>query len=867
MSANVSRRGFVTGAAATLGLFAVGCRDDALAPTRPGRRPLRADLPPDVAYAEDFASASYQVGLQRWPSPEAPDWAATYDRNGQYQSGFIRVVPGFVAGSPRAAYGHYVDNEADGLVILRLIRPNLPIGDQRFSATVWSGAPGTGTVAYTSIGVRWATNGAVDGYSALFQGWDGTLVLKRWDGGTQVDLATASTGLGPGAHTLAVEAVGTGASVTLKVYVDGALWITHVDTSPSRKTGGGPALLVYASQNAGEFEPSWRNLIYQNLAGPAPGGDPGPMFAALPRVYYRPELPAVTQTRTLAADGTWNDLQQLVNAAAASGQAHVNVVIPRGVDLTGSELTLPAKTNGTGWVSITCADYFSTFTRGRRLRRDQFALLPTLRLDRALPLVATVAGPGGADANRYALLGLRLTAVGNASWEQYGAFMYVRVGSHPYVNGVLQAQGPSGAWMPDEIVLRHCLFTVPDVGLPAKGVKRAIEYNAKRVDVSDNVFDRMGGPWWSDASCFGGVDFAGGGVMVENNDMCGGGINILLGGDYAPSGRVGTDIVIRRNRIRRTQAMKDAGWVVKALVETKTGERWLIEENEMDRSWTSGQDGPGIAIKSSTEAQNPVATYCRDVTVRRNRVLNCRQPLVLQVGGEGHGPTAIPVRNVDVYDNVFEGGTDVESGASASRLCIIGARQDRRDEAIAAGRTEESLRLYGYNLRHNTFAQRGGYYVNNVISADQARNPDGTVTGYGSTSSAPNPATLPPDGLLLVDNVFVSSEYGVLKDEGGISAGFYLRRMGWTVRGNVFGGGLGLNDSQFAPEYPQQAGLTPSYFAGSDANIGFAGLSSRDYRLAPNSQYKGKASDGKDPGADFAAIDAALAGVASGVNV
>ena len=53
----------------------------------------------------------------------------------------------------------------------------------------------------------------------------------------------------------------------------------------------------------------------------------------------------------------------------------------------------------------------------------------------------------------------------------------------------------------------------------------------------------------------------------------------------------------------------------------------------------------------------------------------------------------------------------------------------------------------------------------------------------------------------------------------------------------------------------------------SDQQVGFANVVNADlggdyhgYALAASSPYKGKASDGKDPGVDFAALDAALSG-------
>lgn len=288
----ITRRNFLTGSAATLGLLAVACRNDALEPHSAGGRP-RLDVAPGTTYAETFSSATGQVNLDQWPTAAAPDWSYTYAGSGFHG---IRVEPPSGAPSGRAVLGYRQDTEPEGLNIARLSRPNLPTGDQRFSATIWSGAPGAGTIAYTSIGVRWATSGTVNGYSALFRGWDGTVVLKRWDGGAQVDLTSAGTGLGPGSRAVTIEAVGTGASVALRVFVDGTLYLTYADSSPNRKTAGVPALLGFQNQYAGEHEPSWTNLLVQDPARADPVA-----VGYLPPSYVRPAVPAPSDNRYIDA--------------------------------------------------------------------------------------------------------------------------------------------------------------------------------------------------------------------------------------------------------------------------------------------------------------------------------------------------------------------------------------------------------------------------------------------------------------------------------------------------------------------------------------------------------------------------------------
>ena len=54
-----------------------------------------------------------------------------------------------------------------------------------------------------------------------------------------------------------------------------------------------------------------------------------------------------------------------------------------------------------------------------------------------------------------------------------------------------------------------------------------------------------------------------------------------------------------------------------------------------------------------------------------------------------------------------------------------------------------------------------------------------------------------------------------------------------------------------------------NWFPPTDADVGFVDYSSGNYALGPGSPYKNQGTDGKDPGADFDALDQATAGVTS----
>jgi hypothetical protein len=103
------------------------------------------------------------------------------------------------------------------------------------------------------------------------------------------------------------------------------------------------------------------------------------------------------------------------------------------------------------------------------------------------------------------------------------------------------------------------------------------------------------------------------------------------------------------------------------------------------------------------------------------------------------------------------------------------------------------------------------------------------------------------------DNVFTKSTgYGIFGDNrapGADSWSAYVAS--GTSRGNVFVGTGGSGG-----DYP--AG---NFFVNSTAGVGFAALAAGDFRLGAGSPVKGRATDGRDPGADVDAVLAATAGV------
>jgi hypothetical protein len=99
------------------------------------------------------------------------------------------------------------------------------------------------------------------------------------------------------------------------------------------------------------------------------------------------------------------------------------------------------------------------------------------------------------------------------------------------------------------------------------------------------------------------------------------------------------------------------------------------------------------------------------------------------------------------------------------------------------------------------------------------------------------------------DNITASaSNWGVFGDVGVGSAVLTAYAPGATLTNNVFAGNAGAG-------YP-----TGNFFVPTVSGVGFANPAGGDFSLLVSSPFKGKASDGRDPGANVSAVLAATNG-------
>jgi hypothetical protein len=135
----------------------------------------------------------------------------------------------------------------------------------------------------------------------------------------------------------------------------------------------------------------------------------------------------------------------------------------------------------------------------------------------------------------------------------------------------------------------------------------------------------------------------------------------------------------------------------------------------------------------------------------------------------------------------------------------------------------------GVTIRHNTF-------INNTSKGGPMFSSNGPITSFK-----------------FQDNIAWNNLYGMNCGLGSFSACY----PNWIEGKNVIVNNSGDVNSAVQAIYPNS-------FVSSDlAGVGFADPTNGNYRLSPTSPYKGKATDGKDPGVDIDQLTAALGGSGS----
>jgi hypothetical protein len=345
-------------------------------------------------------------------------------------------------------------------------------------------------------------------------------------------------------------------------------------------------------------------------------------------------------------------------------------------------------------------------------------------------------------------------------------------------------------------------------GDPSVGGKRGITMNSRYTTLKNSYLSDFKSTI-QDANAIAGWNGPGP-FTIENNYIEASTENIGFGGSTpAIANLVPSNITIRNNHFFKPLSWKKdhasyAGkpWWIKNTIEFKNARNVLIEGNIIENVWLDKQKGYAIVLTPRTNSGAVPWTVIENITITKNIFRHCGGGVnVLGHDSDGTGAA----RAITIKDNVFEDVTSTFSSGGPGILIQVLSGTDR------------------VVVDHNT-----GFHDGQVVHLEG------------------DPST----GLVYRNNISANNRYGIA-GPGVYPGTASLEKFapGAIVIRNVLAGGS-------AALYP-----TGNYFPATLNNVGFVNLYDGNYALSSTSPYLLKGTDGKNLGADIAAVNLSTAGV------
>jgi hypothetical protein len=242
-------------------------------------------------------------------------------------------------------------------------------------------------------------------------------------------------------------------------------------------------------------------------------------------------------------------------------------------------------------------------------------------------------------------------------------------------------------------------------------------------------------------------------------------------------------------------------WTVKNLVELKNAERVRVEGNLIENSWAAGQFGYALVLTPRNQNGGAPWVRIRDVVIVNNIVRHASG--VIHVVGYDSPNVSQQTQRITLQNNLFD-DIDGAKWGDYTKVFLIG-------DAVAS-----------VTIDRNT-----------VIHKNSS-----VVYAYGAAMQ----------NFVYTNNIAEHRDYGIMGDSG--QPGQYtIDRFfpGSTITYNVLAGGT-------ASRYPATNAFptTQEWFAS------FSNFAAADYRLLSTSPFYAAGAGGSVPGANLAAIDAAV---------
>lgn len=351
------------------------------------------------------------------------------------------------------------------------------------------------------------------------------------------------------------------------------------------------------------------NIAVSSVTTTTPTPSTGTVAAPLPPQLLSFTYPRVTGKSWIVQPT--DNLQSILNNAQRGDE----IVLPAGATFTGN-FVLPAKagTAANGWILVRTDRALPA--QGTRVTPANASLMPRIMTASVAPAIATAPAASG-----WWISGVEITIAPTLTAINYGL---VALGDGSGKQASLSS-------VPTDLVIERSYVH----GQTTSNVSRCIALNSARTAVMDSYlhechlkgYDSQAIAGWNGPGPF----------KIVNNTLAGAGENLMFGGsDPAIANLIPSDIEIRRNYIYTPASWKGV-WTKKNVIESKNSQRVLVEANVIDGSWTDGQVGFAIVLKSAN--QSGACTWCvtRDWDFRNNIIRNAGAGFNL-AGREGSNP-------------------------------------------------------------------------------------------------------------------------------------------------------------------------------------------------------------------------------------
>lgn len=528
--------------------------------------------------------------------------------------------------------------------------------------------------------------------------------------------------------------------------------------------------------------------------------------AALAQVAAEPELPRVyidtTYTPPSGMVHTPLTSQGFQNALNAANCGDI-IKLKAGTFYVGN-FNLPAK-SCSDWIVIT-TDSTSIPEPETRINPSYSSAMPKLVTPNAAPILTT-----SPKASNYRFIGVEFTTT--STWDYN--LIYLDSLSSNYND------------FPQNIIFDRVYIH----GRPDSQTRRGIAMNTRSTAVIDSYISEIHQAGFDSQSI---ASWGGPGPFkIVNNHLEAASENVCFGGAFPyVVGTVPSDIEIRGNYFYKPLSwyvnhptFTGTQWFVKNLFETKNSRRLLIEGNIFENNWVEEQAGFAIVLTPRSNDSGSVAVN-EDITFRNNIVRHSAQGVSILAFDEG--ATTIQANRILISNNIWEDLYQAKWGGDGRLFQLLSGPKD-------------------VIIRNNTGFESG---VPLLI--------DG---GYDGNLKTRN--------LVYENNISQYNTYGITSPIGGGTDAFERNTIDYVYNQNVFIlNRYNPNDYYTSPAYLSTFYPEGSFFPTDFSEVGFTNYNNGingDYTLLSSSPYKNAGTDGKDIGADVAAVNCATRGAVTGI--